>query len=232
MGSRGLVIIAVLSGALSGALVVASASFWRATSSKEPDPVGNSTVSPNTPQSNGLNTHVRSVVRGMGAKLATLEGRLEQLEESDRAAQPQDSPPASEEPSVNSAVAFEQHVEQHSQEVRDPSWAGPTETAILEDLEALRDSFKAEVREVSCRNTSCLAVLNWPDRSSALDNWQVPLSTPLRSNCVRRLIVPEAQEGEANVSVRLLFDCESWRAEGSPLLSRETMLSLSMPSQE
>jgi hypothetical protein len=231
--SRTLVFGLILGGIACGAVGSVFVSSWLSPPKVEQRLSGNS----KTPALPAAESYVQterlgSAVRGVDNRLSEMAERLAKLEEQgDKPPQVDPGAPASDDPNPqeNAAVSFERSLEKHQAEPRDEVWAKATETTLLADFSALKSSIHAEVKDVTCRNTTCAATLEWPDRRSALDHWQTALTGVTRAGCGREVVVPEGKPGETKITAKVLFDCESWRAEGSQLLTEEALAALQLP---
>jgi hypothetical protein len=147
------------------------------------------------------------------ARLAGLEQRLNELE---RQGAPQARPP---EPSPAEAQQrFEARVRRQQAEPVDPSWAKSTNSLLQADVlkQATGKSFR--LNRVDCRTTLCSAELEWPSTEEADREYLSLVHFPYKANCGRTLVLPDPASVKGALHAQLLFDCESWRADGEQLL--------------
>lgn len=100
----------------------------------------------------------------------------------------------------------------HERDVRDPSWAAPTEATIVRELNAI-DGGRFDVDRVDCRTTSCLATVRWENYDQAVQDYPSILHGYFTVGCGRRVLLPEPADRNAEYSVRVIFDCEEARVE-------------------
>jgi hypothetical protein len=233
VGTRSLVLIALIGGALSGTVVSAGLGVWLSRGSREPTataPPQNVTRAPDR----GVSTGYASAVRAVENRWAEMDQRVVALEERSSAeagAERTEAPLEEEAGAESTRERFARRLEEHKQEQVDPEWARSTDAELRSDLVRVAKLGDVVVSQISCRNTTCTAQAEWPDRATALRDYTLLVHVPFRVNCGRSLILPEPSPGETKVTASLLLDCESWRAEGSPLLDEHLVADLRFPSR-
>lgn len=235
MNNRSLIFAALVGGAVSGTVASVGLSAWRggetvepATSAPpEPPRATDHRAPPAGPVLAGAVRAVENRWAGLDQRLSALEERSS-AEESDSEAEAfaEDGPDA--EPTRD---WFARRLKEHDAEPPDPEWAKSTGVELESDLARVRELGDLAVSRVSCRNTTCTAQVEWPDRATALREYSLLVHVPFRVNCERSIILPDAEPGATKVTASLLLDCESWRADGSPLPDPELFANLSLPSR-
>jgi len=112
----------------------------------------------------------------------------------------------------------EWEISQHRAEPIDGSWSRHASRSLSEDLEKAAAEKKFRVTSVDCRNTSCLAVLEWPTYADALAGFGEVIHTPFAVNCVRGMTLPETDDPSRALSATLILDCSDWKKAGSEFL--------------
>jgi hypothetical protein len=84
--------------------------------------------------------------------------------------------------------------------------------------------------DVECRSETCRAVVRWDSLALAKENYQRLVVTPIRVNCGRTILIPDA-EGPGPVEATLILDCAEWKATGSEPFPAELMPPLPAMSQ-
>jgi len=213
-----LVILAVVAGSLSGALVsgIASRSDNRA-----PATIVHATPSPSAagPSAAPANEAMRDL--GFASRLSKLEETA--AKNGNAAAAPSASP------SLGASVAadgppaefyyrrHEEVIKQARAEAVDPAWGPPMSEYLRPDLQKAKALVAFDLVEVDCRTASCLAVMQWNTRSEALDAYHKVMATPFRVNCEHSVLVPEQPAANGKWQATMTFDCNDWRANGSEL---------------
>ena len=91
---------------------------------------------------------------------------------------------------------------------RDDAWASGAERTLQADLDQLAAALKFRVRGVECRQSRCVAELEWPNGAQAQGDFKAVMATDAhRLDCHRRLLLP----GPENASGRaqLLVNCDN-----------------------
>lgn len=149
-------------------------------------------------------------------KLGDIEARVQRLEEP--AAPPQEMQ------EMPTAESYHQRhaetIQQHRAEPVDPNWGPSTTELVNDDLHRLAQFAGINIREVECR-TESFARWCWESMGAATDNYQRLVVTPIRVNCGRTILLPEADQVQGVVEATLVFDCAEWKATGSELLPAE-----------
>jgi hypothetical protein len=174
------------------------------------------------PQAPGATQPARAIetnklAQRVADKLGDIEARVERLEEP--AAPPDET---QEMPAPESY--HQRHTEtirQHRAEPVDPDWGPSTTELVNDDLHRLAQFAGVNIREVECRAESCRAVVGWESMGVAMENYQRLVVTPIRVNCGRTILLPEADQVQGAVEATLVFDCAEWKAAGSELLPAE-----------
>jgi hypothetical protein len=107
----------------------------------------------------------------------------------------------------------------HWTETVDKPWADSSAQSLRIDLEALAKKNRFRIADVDCRNTSCLATLEWKTMEEASPELRAIAGHLYNVNCSRMLKPPETVDPSQPVKVPLYFDCTQWKAEGSRPLS-------------
>jgi len=220
--------VAIAAGTISGALVSLGVAGLIART-KEPHDARReaATVVP-TPSSNPLPTLM--ALGGVRDDLSKIGERVERLE----ASHPQNAapePPPSAPPASFYHQRHEEAIRQHRAESIDPSW-GPQSTKLLTaDVERLKAAGGYELKTADCRTATCSATIEWPDRAHAVAGYPLLINFPFHSNCERSILLPEASQDESKVQATLLLDCNSWRADGAPVIPDSVMPPLPVMAQ-
>jgi hypothetical protein len=94
----------------------------------------------------------------------------------------------------------------HEHEPIDPGWQGAASESVEEDLFlAGNEGEKFDVLSVTCRTQTCLAVMQWPDRQTALPFLPELISHRYPFNCQRTMYMPQGEERPYLAT--LLLDC-------------------------
>jgi hypothetical protein len=107
----------------------------------------------------------------------------------------------------------------HWTETVDKPWADRSAQSLRADLEALAKKNRFRLADVDCRNTSCLATLEWKTMEEASPELRAIAGHLYKVNCSRMLKPPEKADPSQAVKIPLYFDCTQWKAEGSRPLS-------------
>jgi hypothetical protein len=113
----------------------------------------------------------------------------------------------------------EKRIRQHWSEPIDPGWSATATPALRKGLEHLAESSKFKVANVDCRNTSCLAVFDWPSYADAEAEYAKIAHETLDVNCGRGITLPEVADPSKPLQATMYFNCAHWKSEGSRLLS-------------
>lgn len=103
----------------------------------------------------------------------------------------------------------------HWTETVDKAWADSSAQSLRTDLEALAKKNRFQISDVDCRNTSCLATLEWKTMEEASPELRAIAGHLYKVNCSRMLKPPENADPSQPVKIPLYFDCTQWKAEGS-----------------
>jgi hypothetical protein len=201
-----------------------ASSSHAAPAAQKPEPRG----AAKSPRSNEAN----KLVRGVANKLGDIEARVQRLEQPTSSVQPAQA--MQEMPTAESY--HQRHAEtirQHRAEPVDPDWGPRTTELFNADLERLADFAEIQIGEVECRTESCRAVVRWDSMDTATANYQRLVVTPVRVNCTRTILLPEADQVEGAVEATLVFDCAEWKATGSQPLPADMLPDLpAMPKPD
>jgi hypothetical protein len=107
----------------------------------------------------------------------------------------------------------------HAQAI-DQAWAARVTPAFEQDIKRALDSAQAQPKlgAVECRGSSCLGTVEWPSLADARKDMMNVLTADLRVNCPRTAIIqPDAADDGTPVNVDVLFDCTSWKQQGSAI---------------
>ena len=78
---------------------------------------------------------------------------------------------------------FAARISETKNEARDPDWAPEAEELFEQDFAAARDKFGAELVDVECRTTRCLANVEWPNYADAHRNFPRVMHSTYAINC-------------------------------------------------
>jgi hypothetical protein len=112
----------------------------------------------------------------------------------------------------------ERHAEalrRHRSDPRDPRWADATEPKIEADLAKAAERSKFKIVRVDCRMASCVSVLEWDSYPAARSGLGMALREPYSVNCGLEVLLPPPLNPAAPYQADMIFDCESWRADGN-----------------
>jgi hypothetical protein len=110
-----------------------------------------------------------------------------------------------------------QSVREHNAEPLDAQWAAKTNSLLNVDLSRLASSNHFSVVSVDCRNTTCLSKVRWQSTGEALNEYGKLLHEPYQANCERNIVLDEDPAPDGRQEATMLFECESWRADGEPI---------------
>lgn len=83
-------------------------------------------------------------------------------------------------------------------------------------MKALETDSHFKTTDIDCRDTTCVATLEWESRKAAEEEFgKVVSSHKYEANCEKGLSLPEPVPGETTVKVPLLLNCEGWKQAGS-----------------
>jgi hypothetical protein len=105
----------------------------------------------------------------------------------------------------------------------DPAWAGATQKLLTADLESSSKEHKFSIVGVECRDTSCLATLEWPTLSDAAANYKALRNVLTKANCGQEMYVDDdPRHPDARTQARLVSDLltRPMAARGKSHLSR------------
>lgn len=166
------------------------------------------------------------LTRGAARTVGETEDRLGRFEQSGRIRSVDSSSPPGLAPETPTAefyrVRHAETIRRHRAEPIDREWGPRTDALINADLAKLEDLAKFHLLEVECRAHSCRAVVRWDRFDLARNNHQQLLTAPIRANCGRTILVPDAED-DAPVEATLILDCTDWKAQGSNPLPFELM---------
>jgi hypothetical protein len=103
----------------------------------------------------------------------------------------------------------------HRDEPKDPRWASATEAILEGEIGQIGDPAKFKLVKLDCRTISCVGVLEWPSYGEAQRSYGVALRRPYSVNCGLEVLLPPPLNPAAPYQASMIFDCESWRAEGN-----------------
>lgn len=106
-------------------------------------------------------------------------------------------------------------IQKHWAEPVDRSWSVSTTPSLKTGLETLAKTSKFTVKEVDCRNTSCIAVFDWPNYADAMAEYAKIAHARLDVNCSRGITLPDVQDKSQPLQATMVFDCGQWKAGGS-----------------
>jgi hypothetical protein len=110
-------------------------------------------------------------------------------------------------------------VDKHRADPIDRAWAEHVTPALQQDIERAMGQAKltGNLSNLECRSTSCLGTVHWPSVANARHEAMQLLTADTRVNCGRAVMIPpDATEGTP-VDAEVIYDCASWKAEGSKL---------------
>jgi hypothetical protein len=159
------------------------------------------------------------------ARLRLLESRPHQVVPAGGAPVPSAAPKVEEgadEPTPEAGQAefwdkVRRSVDAHIAEPADPAWAARTSASLSSDLTPLAEKGHFRVASLDCRTTTCLAKLDWPAGADVRHEYGKLLHEPYRANCTRSFVLEQKPSASGEQEGLLLFDCESWRADGEPV---------------
>lgn len=124
--------------------------------------------------------------------------------------------PGPADPSNDSMKAVAHKIDQYRQEPRDERWAASTEGSIRADLAGIGKAIGLTRFEVTCRSTTCVGKVEWPDRLSAVKTFGEVLHHPYAANCGRGVFLDESSEGPA-ATATIYFECQSFKNQQAAL---------------
>ena len=107
-------------------------------------------------------------------------------------------------------------LDRHEREVRDPSWATPTEQSLRVMLGHVQAHASFRVASVDCRERSCVAVIEFPSYALAQSNWSPFLNTQNSVSCGTAITLFEPEAGAKNYSFSIFYDCAEARRTATP----------------
>jgi len=110
-------------------------------------------------------------------------------------------------------------VSDHYNEPIDASWAKRATPALRSDLTKLAQDKAFRLKDVDCRNETCIAEVEWPTHDVALQNYTDLATANLEVNCARTVVLPDPSDKAAPLTARMILDCKSWKGGGSQFLS-------------
>jgi hypothetical protein len=182
-----------------------------------------------TPSSTQRASDLGSDAQRLDARLRELEARVQ------TASVPSSAPHVAEpeEPEHEGApedrkAAFwakvDQSLKDFSAEPVDTSWSQKATAFINADLTSLAAKNHFKVSSVECKTTSCLARVEWDSQASANQEYGQLMHHSYKTNCMRSVLLDERLQPSGKQGAMLLFECESWRADGEPVVEDSAML--------
>jgi hypothetical protein len=123
---------------------------------------------------------------------------------------PDQSPAARAEERRRREPTHQAAIDAHWREPRDPRWALQAETGFSADLERVGKEGGFKPIQVSCRDSTCVSVLEWPSRDDAVNNITAVLHQKYTVNCSKRLLLPTSESPPAAGTpfrATAFFDC-------------------------
>lgn len=120
-------------------------------------------------------------------------------------AQP-DQPESLEEAKEQQIADHERAIVAHDRESRDSRWASTVEANFMEDIREMTD-LGAESKKVDCRTTTCTLELEWGNYDAAVANYAKVLTGRYRTNCGKRILLPEPANAAQPYRATVVFDC-------------------------
>lgn len=112
--------------------------------------------------------------------------------------------------------AFDKQIQQHWLEPIDSPWADSASSSLRTNLVALGANNGFQVKDVSCRNVTCVATAEWKTREEAVSSVRTLLQNRYEINCGRSMYLPETDSASGNsFGADILFDCADWKKAGS-----------------
>jgi hypothetical protein len=110
----------------------------------------------------------------------------------------------------------EEKIRRHWAEPIDQAWAITSSRYLRADIETLmRRSSSFRLVDLDCRNTSCIASIQWPTMAAAQGGFKAVLTYPFETNCSRSILIPETADPNNPLDVPMVLDCQQWKANGS-----------------
>jgi hypothetical protein len=103
----------------------------------------------------------------------------------------------------------------HANEPKDARWAAGVEPKLAADLAKAAERGKFSIVGVDCRTTSCVGVMEWPSYAEAVRGYGAAMRQAYRVNCAQEILLPPPPNPQARYQASMIFDCESWRADGN-----------------
>lgn len=99
-------------------------------------------------------------------------------------------------------------LEAHQAEPVDPGWGPRAQRELTGDLEEVSQGSPAQLVEVDCRTSSCVALLEWPNYHVAFDSYRYFLMQPYHVNCQRTIAVPPPRDADQPYRAHMFMNCE------------------------
>jgi hypothetical protein len=149
-----------------------------------------------------------------------LEGELDGEREEDPQASAPPAPDTTDPPLPSEQEAaddlrrhFAAKQRQHESEPRDPEWAGIAQASIRNELDdVLAPQEGVNLMSVSCRTTTCAAVVEWDSFGRAREGYGSLLQAPFDLNCAPSIFLEEP-ETDGPHRATLMLDCEQARID-------------------
>ena len=110
-------------------------------------------------------------------------------------------------------------VSDHYNEPIDASWAKRATPALRSDLTKLAQDKAFRLKDVDCRNETCIAEVEWPTYDAAHQSYTDLATANLEVNCARTVVLPDPSDKAAPLTARMILDCKGWKGGGSQFLS-------------
>jgi hypothetical protein len=164
-----------------------------------------------------------ATIVGLG-KLAQLETRVNAIESdngrrTDAAVSPAVAPAVA--PSEdNEEESRRHHIERHERRISgvrneplDARWAERTQPLLRSGLDGLAGKNGFRVKDVVCRNESCLGVVEWKSYAEAVKAYTSILHGLYEANCAREVILPPPSDSSASYEATFVFGCAEWKRD-------------------
>jgi hypothetical protein len=111
---------------------------------------------------------------------------------------------------------FARKVDIAASEARDPAWAQEVEQAFQNDFTQQRGRTQAELLNVECKSSACLAHVQWPSYAVAKRMFPQIMHTAYATNCAVAIdIGDEPAEPDRPHQAAVVFKCKREGSEGS-----------------
>lgn len=131
-------------------------------------------------------------------------------------------------PEVEREEILSRHAEaiaEHRRQPVDEGWAASTSASLQSDLArigAAKGRFR--VVQVDCRETTCIAEMEWPSFDAAREGFGAALHHAYEANCARRVYLPEPSDSSQRYRATMYFDCGQSRAHAAAGRSQDPTL--------